>query len=114
MLKFTIRRLLLLIPTMFFVSVIVFFLAHAAPGSPFDAKAQGDRQLRVEMVQKLEEHYGLNKPLHEQFLLYMQSVIRFDFGNSFRSGRAVSEIIGDGFPVSAQLGLQALLVALAF
>jgi len=50
----------------------------------------------------------------EQFLLYMESAIRFDFGNSFRSGRAVSDIIGDGFPVSAQLGIQALIVALAF
>ena len=113
MLKYTIRRLLLLIPTMFFVSVIVFFLAHAAPGSPFDAKAQGDKGLPLATIHKLEEHYGLNRPLPEQFLLYMESVARFDFGNSFRSGRAVSDIIGDGFPVSAQLGLQALVVALA-
>lgn len=114
MLKYTIRRLLLLIPTMFFVAVIVFFLAHAAPGSPFDAKAQGDKGLPLATILKLEEHYGLNRPLPEQFLLYMESVARFDFGNSFRSGRAVSDIIGDGFPVSAQLGLQALVVALAF
>ena len=114
MLKFTIRRLLLLIPTLFFVAVIVFFLAHAAPGSPFDAKAQGDKGLPTATILKLEEHYGLNQSVPTQFLLYMESVVRFDFGNSFRSGRPVSEIIGDGFPVSAQLGVQALLVALAF
>ena len=114
MLKYTIRRFLLLIPTMFFVSVIVFFLAHAAPGSPFDAKAQGDKGLPTAAILRLEEHYGLNRPVGEQFLLYMESVVKFDFGNSFRSGRPVSDIIGDGFPVSAQLGLQALLVALAF
>jgi ABC-type dipeptide/oligopeptide/nickel transport system permease component len=114
MLKYTIRRLLLLIPTMFFVAVIVFFLAHAAPGSPFDAKAQGDKNLPTATILKLEEHYGLNEPVTTQFLLYMESVAKFDFGNSFRSGRAVSDIISDGFPVSAQLGIQALLVALAF
>src|SRR5919204_4228987 len=114
MLKYTIRRLLLLIPTLFFVAVIVFFLAHAAPGSPFDAKAVGDKQLPLATIQRLENLYGVNKPVHEQFMLYLGNVARFDFGNSFRSGRAVSEIIGDEFPVSAQLGLQALLLALAF
>jgi len=114
MLRYTIRRLLLLIPTMFFVAVIVFFLAHAAPGSPFDAKAQGDKGLPTATILKLEEHYGLNRPITEQFLLYMESVAKFDFGNSFRSGRLVSDIIGEQFPVSAQLGVQALLFALAF
>jgi oligopeptide transport system permease protein len=99
---------------MFFVAVIVFFLAHAAPGSPFDAKAQGDKGLPTATILKLEEHYGLNRSVPEQFLLYMESVAKFDFGNSFRSGRLVSDIIGDGFPVSAQLGMQALILALAF
>ena len=114
MLKYTIRRLLLLIPTMFFVAVIVFFLAHAAPGSPFDAKVVGDKQLPLATIERLENLYGVNKPVHEQFLLYLGNVARFDFGTSFRSGRQVSDIIGDGFPVSAQLGSQALLLALAF
>lgn len=113
MLRYTIRRLLLLIPTMFFVSVIVFFLAHAAPGSPFDAKSVGDKGLPLATILRLERLYGVDKPVHEQFVLYLSNVARFDFGTSFRSGRAVSDIIGDGFPVSAQLGLQALLVALA-
>src|SRR5437870_986967 len=113
MLKYTIRRLLLLIPTMFFVAVIVFFLAHAAPGSPFDAKSVGDKQLPTATIERLENLYGVNKPVPEQFMLYLGNVARFDFGNSFRSGRAVSEIIGEEFPVSAQLGVQALLLALA-
>jgi oligopeptide transport system permease protein len=114
MLKYTIRRLLLLIPTMFFVAVIVFFLAHAAPGSPFDAKSNGDKGLPLATIQRLERLYGVDRPVEEQFVLYLSNVARFDFGNSFRSGRPVSDIIGDGFPVSAQLGLQALLIALGF
>jgi oligopeptide transport system permease protein len=113
MLKYTIRRLLLLIPTMFFVAVIVFFLAHAAPGSPFDAKSLGDKSLPLATIERLERLYGVNKPVPEQFVLYLQNIARFDFGNSFQSGRAVTDVIGDGFPVSAQLGVQALLVALA-
>ena len=68
MLQYTIRRLLLLIPTMFFVAVIVFFLAHAAPGSPFDAKANGDKNLPTATILRLEQHYGVNRPVHEQFL----------------------------------------------
>jgi oligopeptide transport system permease protein len=98
---------------MFFVAVIVFFLAHAAPGSPFDAKSNGDKGLPTATILRLEEHYGVNRPVHEQFLLYLSNAARFDFGNSFRSGRLVSDIIGDEFPVSAQLGIQALLVAIA-
>jgi oligopeptide transport system permease protein len=98
---------------MFFVAVIVFFLAHAAPGSPFDAKASGDRSLPLATIQRLENYYGVNKPVHEQFMLYLSNVARFDFGNSFRSGRAVQDIIGEQFPVSAQLGIQALVLALA-
>jgi len=114
MLRYTIRRLLLLIPTMFFVAVIVFFLAHAAPGSPFDAKSNGDKNLPLATIERLERLYGVDRPVEEQFVLYLSNVARFDFGNSFRSGRQVSDIIGDGFPVSAQLGIQALLIALAF
>ena len=114
MLKYTIRRLLLLVPTMFFVAVIVFFLAHAAPGSPFDAKSVGDKGLPRATIERLEELYGVNKPVHEQFVQYLANVARFDFGQSFRGGRQVSDVIGEGFPVSAQLGLQALLIALAF
>ncbi len=114
MLRYTVRRLLLLVPTMFFVAVIVFFLAHAAPGSPFDAKAVGDKSLPAATIARLEHLYGVDKPVPEQFVLYLSNVVRFDFGTSFRSGRQVSDIIGDGFPVSAQLGIQALLIALAF
>lgn len=113
MLKYTIRRLLLLIPTMFFVAVIVFFLAHAAPGSPFDAKSTADKPLPQATIARLERLYGVDKPVGEQFLLYLSNVAHFDFGTSFQRDRPVSDIIGQGFPVSAQLGVQALLVALA-
>ncbi len=114
MLKYTIRRLLLLVPTLFFVALIVFSLAHAAPGSPFDAKSNENKPLPQATIERLNHLYGIDKPVWEQFVLYMGNAIRFDFGSSFVRDRPVIEIIGQGFPYSAQLGIQALLVALAF
>jgi oligopeptide transport system permease protein len=110
-LKYTIRRLLLMIPTLFFVALITFSLAKAAPGSPFDKNP--DKPPRQETIDKWNKFYGLDKPVHEQFILYVSNVLHLDFGTSIRRQRAVTEILGQGFPVTAQLGLQALLLALA-
>ena len=111
MLKYTIRRLLLLIPTMFFVALITFSLAHAAPGSPFDRNP--NRPLPQETIDRLNRLYGVDKPMYEQFGLFLGNALRFDFGSSLVKNRPVSDIIADGFPVTAQLGIQALLLALA-
>lgn len=111
MLRYVIRRLLLLIPTLFFVALITFSLAHAAPGSPFDKNE--NRPLPQATIDRLNAAYGIDKPLHEQFALFLGNAVRFDFGSSLVRDRTVAEIVGQGFPVSAQLGLQALLLALA-
>ena len=111
MLKYTIRRLLLLIPTMFFVALITFALAKAAPGNPFDRNDA--RPLSEATIARLNRLYGLDKPIHEQFVLFLGNAIRFDFGSSLVKDRSVNEIIGQQFPVTAQLGIQALILALA-
>jgi len=111
MLRYVIRRMLLLIPTLFFVALIVFALAHAAPGSPFDKNE--NRPLPQATIDRLNRLYGIDKPIHEQFVLYLGNAIRFDFGSSLVKDRTVAEIIGQEFPISAQLGVQALLLALA-
>ncbi|MEK7860898.1 MAG: ABC transporter permease, partial [Chloroflexota bacterium] len=105
------RRLLLLIPTLFFVALITFSLAHAAPGSPFDKNE--NRPLPQSTIDRLNRAYGIDKPIHEQFVLFLGNAIRFDFGSSLVRDRTVAEIVGQQFPVSAQLGLQALFLALA-
>jgi len=99
MLKYTIRRLLLLIPTLFFVALIVFSLAHAAPGSPFDAKSNENKPLPQATIERLNHLYGIDKPVWEQFALYLSNAIRFDFGSSFVRDRPVIEIIGQGYEV---------------
>lgn len=109
MLLYAVKRLLLAIPTLFVVALVTFLLAHAAPGSPFDKNPE--RPLPQATIDRLNRAYGLDRPIHEQFLLFLGNAARFDFGTSVRQQRAVSDIIGQGFPVTAQLGLMALALA---
>ena len=110
MLRYVIRRLLWLIPVLFFISVITFSLAHAVPGGPF----QREHALPPEVVANLTRYYGLDQPVWKQYVKYISDVVlRFDFGPTYRSrGRSVNDIFADHLPVSAQLGLVALLLAL--
>jgi oligopeptide transport system permease protein len=109
--RYVIRRVLLMIPTLFFIALIVFVLAHAAPGSPFEKNE--NRSLPQATIDRLNSIYGIDKPIHEQFVLYLNGLIHFDLGSSLVKDRTVADIIGSQFPVSAQLGIQASLLALA-
>ena len=98
---------------MFFVALITFSLAHLAPGSPFDKNP--NRPLPEETIARLERYFGVDKPIPEQFVIYVGNLLRGDLGASFvQRGRPVVDIIGQGIGITAQLGIQALLVALAF
>ncbi len=112
MLKYTVRRLLLIIPTLFAVLVITFALAHAAPGSPWDGDEARARPQQI--IDNLNKKYGTDQPLPTQFVTYLWSAVRGDFGVSFTfKDRQVSEIIAEAWPKSAQLGIQAILLAVA-
>jgi len=110
MLRYVIRRLLWLIPVLFFISIITFSLAHAVPGGPFDR----EHALPPEVIANLTRYYGLDQPVWKQYVKYIGDVVlHFDFGPTYRSrGRSVNDIFADHLPVSAQLGLVALLLAL--
>jgi len=111
MLQYTIRRLLLIIPTMFFVALITFGLTRASPGSPFDRNE--NRPLPQATIDRLNRLYGIDRPVDEQFVLFLGNAIRLDFGAGLVKDRQVTDIIGQGLPVTAQLGVQALLLSLA-
>ena len=112
MLQYTIRRLLLIVPTMFFVALITFTLAHMAPGSPFDKNE--NRPMSQEQIDRINRTFGLDKPIPEQFVIFLGDAVRLDFGSSLtQRDRSVNDIIGQGLPVTAQLGVQALLLSLA-
>lgn len=95
---------------MFFVALITFSLAHAAPGGPFDK----NEKLPQATLDRLTRYYALDRPVHEQFVKYLGNFLRGDLGTSLNRQRPVADIIGQGIGTTAQLGIQALLVALAF
>jgi oligopeptide transport system permease protein len=112
--QFAISRVLWLIPTLLAMALVTFLVMHATPGSPLDPVSEGANPLSPEAQQNLAAHYGLDRPLHEQFLIFIGNALRGDFGNSFvYRTRTVREILVDTFPVSLLLGSMALALAVA-
>ncbi|HYD08067.1 MAG TPA: microcin C ABC transporter permease YejB [Reyranella sp.] len=145
MLAYIVRRLLLIIPTLFGIMVINFMIIQAAPGGPVEQMIQkikgtgvsatdriagggsenlsartestqsvsgtssqiyrGAQGIDPEVIKRIEKLYGFDKPWYERFYLMMGSFIRFDFGNSYTSGRPVVDLIIEKLPVSISLGL---------
>jgi len=96
------------------MAALTFLVMHATPGSPLDPVAEGANPLSPEAQKNLAAHYGLDRPLHEQFAIFVGRAVRGDFGNSFvYRTRTVREIIVETFPVSLLLGAMALAVAIA-
>ena len=108
MLRYTLRRLLGAIPTLFLVIVLAFLLVHAAPGGPFD----DERALPAEIEANIAAAYHLDEALPMQFARYLGGAVRGDLGPSYSyRDYTVSELIGRSFPVSMQLGILAMLLA---
>jgi len=106
---FALRRLLSAIPTILIVITLAFFMMRLAPGGPFS----GERQLPPEILENIEARYGLNDPLPVQYINYLRDVMRFDFGPSYKKEDfTVNELIALGAPVSAKLGVTALMIAM--
>jgi len=109
MLRYTIRRLLGAIPTLFIVISIAFFLIRLAPGGPFDE----ERVVPDAIKANVEQVYHLDKPLPVQYGYYLWNLLHGDFGPSFKyQDYSVTELIQQGFPISLQLGGLAMLLAL--
>jgi oligopeptide transport system permease protein len=109
MLSFLLRRLLVAVPTMFLVVTVAFFMMRAAPGNPF----LGDRKLAPEIEKAVNAKYGLDRPLPVQYVNYLGDVLQGDLGPSLKyRDKTVADMIGEGFPKSATLGLSAITLAL--
>ena len=110
MLSIFIKRILISIPVLLAVASITFFLIKLAPGGPFDA----DKAVSPQVLENLNEAYNLNASQWQQYLDYMSGVIRGDFGPSFRyPGRSVTEMITTGLPVTFELAIYSMLIALS-
>jgi oligopeptide transport system permease protein len=111
MTRYFFTRLAGAVPTLFIIITITFFLMRAAPGGPFDQ----EQALAPEIKANLERAYGLDQPVWTQYGRYLKSLSHGDFGPSFKyKDFTVTELIGQGFPVTLQLGVMAIALALLF
>ena len=109
MIQLILKRLFTYIPVLLVVVIITFLMIHAAPGGPFDA----ERVASPEIIEKLNEAYNLDKPLHVQIYNYLFNAIQGDFGPSFKyPGRTVTELIMSGLPTTIELAIYSILFAI--
>lgn len=109
MLRYVVRRLLLLVPILLGLSILVFLWIRALPGGP--AQALLGERATEQSIKQIQHEYGLDKPIYVQYLRYVQKVSRLDFGDSVTTRRPVSYEIKQRFPATVELALSAMLFA---
>jgi peptide/nickel transport system permease protein len=109
MLRYLVRRLLLLVPILLGVSLLIFFWIRALPGSPAESLL-GERATPA-LVKAYRQRYGLDKPVYQQYWVYLKTTAKGDFGVSVASRRRVSAEIRQRFPATVELSLAAMLFA---
>ncbi len=112
MLKYIFKRIVAGVLSLFVLITITFFLMRAIPGGPFSPADQ--RNVPEKILEQINEKYGLNDPLIVQYKRYLTNLLQGDLGISFKKqDTTVNELIANGFPVSAQVGALAIIVALS-
>ena len=109
MVRYILQRLLLLIPTLLGVLTIVFFMTALSPGDP--ARIMLGERANEQQLEQLREELGLNRPVGEQYLIYLEHSLRLDFGRSIKTRRPVMEEIQELFPATVELALVAMFLA---
>ncbi len=129
MLKYFLRRMLILIPTLIGVTIIVFAIISMAPGGPIDQKIQqirfaggdggggatamrgGNQGVSDEIIAALKKQHGFDLPLHQQYFRWLKNLSTLNFGESFTYEEPVIEVISSKFPVSLQFGIISLILS---
>src|ERR1043165_9485318 len=109
MLRYVVRRLLLLIPILFGLSILVFFWVRALPGSPISSLL-GERATPA-LIQQYKERYGLVQPVYEQYVKQLKAWVHLDFGTSTVTHRTITYEIKQRFPAPVELAMAAMLFA---
>lgn len=108
---YIVKRIVAGFLTLFVLITVTFFLMHAIPGGPFSPAEE--RKVPKAVLERIEDKYGLNDPLPVQYLNYLKNLAKGDLGDSFKQlDVSVNELIEQGFPVSAKVGMIAIIVAL--
>jgi microcin C transport system permease protein len=127
-LQYLFRRLILMIPTLFGITVVVFFIINLAPGSPIEQKLQalkfagsaeghesssskGSATVSNEILEALKKQYGFDKPVHIRYWIWLKNLSILDFGESFTYEEEVTSVIMSKFPVSLQFGIISLILS---
>ena len=110
MARYILKRLLLSIPILFGISLITFAVIHITPGGPAVVQSQMNAKMSPDSVAKLKTLYGLDKPLHIQYINWLSRLARFDFGDSFSDNRPVTAKILERLPATLQLNILSLLL----
>ena len=109
MLKYILKKLVIMLFTLWIIVSLTFVLMVSVPGSPFNTESSSNEIVQ----QNLEKHYNLDKPLPVQYVLYLKSIVTLEFGPSIKQpNRTVNDLLGQGFPISAELGFVTVIVAL--
>jgi peptide/nickel transport system permease protein len=112
MLSYIARRLLMMVPLMFGITIISFVVIHLAPGGPVEVQIEMQMKASAEARENLKRLYGLDKPLHEQYIDWLRRLGTLDFGKSFVDGRDVLDKIIERVPVT--LGINVLTILVVF
>ena len=108
--KYVVRRVTYMVPILFGITLVTFFLFNVAGGDPA-AQAAG-KNASKEQIEALRAELGLDRPLHMQYLFYLEQIATFDFGRSWATKQKISTMIGDGIGASLSLTVPAFLLAL--
>ena len=131
MLKYFLRRLAILIPTLLGVTIVVFAIINMAPGGPIEQKIQqmrfgggdagsssgkssnrgSEQGVSNEIMEALKKQYGFDKPVHERYFLWLKNISILNFGESFTYEEPVLDVIVSKFPVSLQFGIISLILS---
>jgi microcin C transport system permease protein len=128
--KYILKRLLIMIPTLFGISLVVFAIVNLAPGGPVEQKLQqlrfagagggeavsassssGTSTVSAEVLAAIKKQYGFDKPIHMRYILWLKNLAKFDFGESFTYEEPVVDVIMSKFPVSLQFGVISLILS---
>lgn len=105
MLNYIIKRLLLMIPLLFGITLITFIVIHLAPGNPVEVQTEMSLKVTAQAKENLKKLYGLDKPLHVQYIDWLKRFLKLDFGKSFVDGRKVIDKIIERIPVTLTINL---------
>jgi len=111
MIAYLLRRIALLVPLLFGITLITFTVIHLAPGEPVEMQMAMNPKVGKEARERLQKFYGLDKPLHVQYITWLKQLSQLDFGRSFSSdNRPVLDKIKERLPVTLSLNIIALLI----